>query len=84
MSHPRSANAGFVENAGPELYGRPQTHSMNGPRNWTSADLDNPSEARMACHIYADTQLPWYKICEDLPKFAEKDADAMLEFIRQD
>jgi hypothetical protein len=46
--------------------------------------LDNPSAARMACHIYADTQLPWYSVCEDLPKFTDMDADAMVKFIKLD
>ncbi len=34
--------------------------------------------------MYADTQLPWYKVCEDLPKFTASDADAMLTFIKLD
>ena len=38
----------------------------------------------MTCHIYADTQLPWYRVCEGLPKFTENEADAMLEFIKLD
>ena len=41
---------------------------------------DNPAEARMTCHIYADSQLPWYRICEDLPKLTGKAADAMVQF----
>ena len=54
-------------------------------KDWTTnlcvGSLDNPSEARMTCHIYADTQLPWYTVCEDLSKFTENDEAAMLEFI---
>jgi hypothetical protein len=44
--------------------------------------LFGPGVFYLTCHIYADTQLPWYKIAENLPKFAEKDFDAMMEFIK--
>ena len=55
-----------------------------GLPNLCVGSLDNPSEARMTCRIYADTQLPWYTACEDLPKFTENDEAAMLEFIKLD
>lgn len=38
----------------------------------------------MTCHIFVDTQLPWYNVNEDLPKFSESDADAMLKFMKLD
>jgi hypothetical protein len=50
--------------------------------NLCVGSLDRPAEARVTCHMYADSQLPWYRICEDLPKFTEADEDAMMEFIR--
>ena len=46
--------------------------------------LDNPADARPSSHIYVNTQLPWYQLCEDLPKFGEEDEDAMMEFIKEE
>ncbi|MDP3194543.1 GFA family protein [Tabrizicola sp.] len=46
--------------------------------NLTVGSLDRPADARMTRHIYADTQLPWYKVCEDLPKLTVSDADRLL------
>ena len=34
--------------------------------------------------MYADTQLPWFNMCEDLPKFTEGDTDQMMQFIKLD
>ena len=34
--------------------------------------------------MYADTQLPWFNMCEDLPKFTEGDTDQMMKFIKLD
>jgi hypothetical protein len=62
--------------------------ALNAEDDWTTnldvGGLDNPSAVGVACHIHADTQLPWYNACEDLPKFEAKDTDAMLAFLRQD
>jgi hypothetical protein len=62
--------------------------ALNVEDDWTTnldvGGLDNPADVRVACHIHADTQLPWYKACEDLPKFEANDTDAMLAFLRQD
>jgi hypothetical protein len=35
-------------------------------------------------HIYADTQLPWYTVCEDLPKLRQDDAELLIELLRQE
>ena len=62
--------------------------AVDPEQDWTTnlsiGCLGNPAEARMTCPMYADTQLPWCRICEDLPKFIESDADAMMKFIRLD
>jgi hypothetical protein len=52
--------------------------------NITVGTLDNAGEARVTRHIYADTQLPWYRICDDLPKLTEKDASLLLELLLQE
>lgn len=51
--------------------------------NLCVGSLDNPADARIACHIFADTRLPWYDPCDDLPKFTEADEDAMMAFFRK-
>jgi hypothetical protein len=52
--------------------------------NITVGTLDKPTEARVTRHIYTDTQLPWYQVCEDLPKLTEKDAETLIELLRQE
>lgn len=74
---------GFCAECGCRIVWQATAPENDWATNLDVGSLDNPSEARMACHMYADTQLPWYKICEDLPKFFEKETDAMIEFIRR-
>lgn len=52
--------------------------------NVTVGSLDNPADARVTRHIYADTQLPWYHVCEELPKFTEDDADHLIDVLRKE
>ena len=52
--------------------------------NVTVGTLDRPSVARVTRHIYADTQLPWYHVCEDLPKLTEQDAGHLIDLLRQE
>ena len=51
--------------------------------NLDVGSLDKPSEAQVSCHIYADTQLPWYDVREDLPKFTEATSAEMLAFLKE-
>jgi hypothetical protein len=75
---------GFCSECGSRIVWQATDPENDWTTNLDVGCLDNPSEARMTCHIYADTQLPWYRICEDLPKFTENNADAMMEFIKLD
>jgi len=52
--------------------------------NLTVGTLDRPGEVRVTRHIYADTQLPWYRVCEDLPKLSEQDADRLIALLRSE
>ena len=52
--------------------------------NVTVGSLDQPAEARVTRHIFADTQLPWYHVCEDLPKLTEKDRELLIKLLRQE
>ncbi len=52
--------------------------------NVTVGTLDRPAEARDTRHICADTQSPWYRVCEDLPKFGAGDAEALIDTLRRE
>jgi hypothetical protein len=47
--------------------------------NLTVGSLDRPAEARVTRHICADTQLPWYRLCDDLPKLTAAQSDLLLD-----
>ncbi|WP_181171710.1 GFA family protein [Mesorhizobium sp. B2-6-7] len=50
----------------------------------TGGTLDRPDEARVTRHIYTDTQLSWYRVCEELPKLTESDAGRLIELLRDE
>jgi hypothetical protein len=75
---------GFCAECGSRLVWQATDPEQDWTTNLSIGCLDDPSVARMTCHVYADTQLPWYTLCEDLPKFTESEAEAMLKFIKLD
>ena len=75
---------GFCGHCGSRLVWQALRAEDDWLTNVTVGTLDRPQDARISRHIYADTQLPWYKVCEDLPKFTEHDAEAMMKFIKLD
>ncbi len=75
---------GFCEECGSRIIWQASRPEDDWLTNIAVGSLDNPSEARASSHIFTNTQLPWYQICEDLPKFAEDDLDALLEFLKQE
>ena len=75
---------GFCAHCGSRLVWQALRPEDDWLTNLTVGTLDRPSAARMTRHIYADTQLPWYQVCEDLPKLVADDADRLLEQLRQE
>ncbi len=73
---------GFCPECGSRIVWQALSPEDDWLTNITVGSLDRPAEARMSRHIYADTQLPWYQVCEDLPKFNEEDADRLIEVLR--
>ena len=73
---------GFCAECGSRILWQASDPQDDWMTNLSVGSLDNPSEARMACHIYTDTRLPWYHLCEELPAFRELEADQMMEFIK--
>ncbi len=72
----------FCEMCGSQLVWQASDPAEDWMTNLCVGSLDNPAEARVTCHIHADTRLPWYDVCPELPKFTEKDEAAMMAFIR--
>jgi hypothetical protein len=47
--------------------------------NLTVGSLDNSEAVSVECHIFVDTQLPWYHLNESLPRFKEDEVSALFE-----
>ncbi len=77
-----SGKRGFCAECGSRIVWQATDPQEDWTTNLCVGSLDHPAAAGMACHIYADTRLPWYDPCADLPKFTENDVEAMMEFIR--
>ena len=75
---------GFCANCGSRIVWQALRAEDDWLTNITVGTLDHPSEARVTRHIYADTQLPWYHVCEDLPKLVAEDADRLLDALRRE
>ena len=75
---------GFCEECGSRILWQANRPEDDWLTNICVGSLDNPSDAMVSSHIFADTQLPWYQICETLPKFTEDELDAAFEFIKQE
>ena len=79
-----SGKRGFCGECGSRIVWQASDPKEDWLTNICVGSLDNPSAARIACHIYSDTQLPWYRLCDELPKFAENDFAAMMAFLKLD
>ncbi len=73
---------GFCANCGSRIVWQAVEPEDDWLTNVTVGSLDRPAEARVSRHIYADTQLPWYHVCEDLPKLTEADTDMLIALLR--
>jgi hypothetical protein len=74
---------GFCGECGSHLVWQAVAPEDDWSTNLSVGSLDDPAAARMGSHIYADRRLPWYRVCEGLPTFEEKDGEAMLAFLRR-
>jgi hypothetical protein len=77
-----SGKRGFCAECGSRIVWQALDPAEDWTTNLCVGSLDDPAQARMACHIYTDSQLPWYTPCDDLPKFTENDQDAMMAFLK--
>ena len=73
---------GFCGHCGSRLVWQALQAEDDWLTNITVGTLDRPQDALMTPHIYADTQLPWYKVCEDLPKLRQEDAELLIKLLR--
>ena len=75
---------GFCGHCGSRLVWQALRAEDDWLTNITVGTLDRPQDALMTRHIYADTQLPWYKVCEDLPKLRQEDAELLIKLLRKE
>ena len=72
----------------PECGSRINWQAANAEDDWLTnisiGTLDNASEAMISSHIFIDTQIPWYRVCDELPKFSENEINALMEFLKQE
>ena len=73
---------GFCADCGSRIVWQALAPEDDWLTNVTVGSLDRPAEARVTRHIYADTRLPWYHACEELPKLTEHDAERLIELLR--
>lgn len=78
-----SGKRGFCPECGSRIVWQALRPEDDWQTNMDVGCLDNASEVDVTCHIYADTQLPWYHVREDLPKFTSATSDAMQQFLRE-
>ena len=75
---------GFCGHCGSRLVWQALRAEDDWLTNITVGTLDRPQDALMTRHIYADTQLPWYKVCEDLPKLRQEDSELLIKLLRKE
>ena len=75
---------GFCDNCGSRIVWQALKSEDDWLTNLDVGTLDRPAEVRVTRHICADTQLPWYNVCEDLPKLTAEDAGLLIELLRQE
>jgi len=75
---------GFCGECGGRIVWQAEHSENDWLTNIDVGSLDNPAEARPSSHIFSNTQLPWFQIYEDLPKFAEDEFDALIEFLKKE
>lgn len=75
---------GFCPTCGARLVWQALRSEDDWLTNLTVGSLDCPAEVQVTRHIFADTALPWYRLREDLPRFAAQDADILNALLRQE
>jgi hypothetical protein len=75
---------GFCTECGSRIVWQAPRREDDWLTNVTVGSLDKPTEARVTRHIYADTPLPWYHVCENLPKLTAEVSELLIEILRQE
>lgn len=75
---------GFCEDCGSRL----TWEALDPENDWmttvTVGSLDQSAEAEPANHIFIETQLPWYRIDDQLPKFKAAEIVGMVDVWKQE
>jgi hypothetical protein len=72
------AKRGFCQHCGSRIIFMPLATDNEWLINLAVGSLDNPDRAKPSMHIYVESQLPWYNIDEDLPRFRADELDDLL------
>ena len=62
---------GFCERCGSRLVWKSNDPANDSWTNLSVCSLDNPEEARPNMHTHVKTQLSWYEVADQLPKWEE-------------
>ncbi|MFT4671548.1 MAG: hypothetical protein ACI945_000884 [Pseudohongiellaceae bacterium] len=70
---------GFCADCGSRIVAQALDPANDWLTNLTVGSLDNSAAVSVECHIFVDTQLPWYQLNESLPRFKEGEVGALFE-----
>ena len=73
---------GFCERCGSRLVWKSNDPANDSWTNLSVCSLDNPEEARPSMHTHVKTQLSWYEVADQLPKW-EEDEDTVAAAIAE-
>jgi hypothetical protein len=61
--------------------------ALDPANDWMSSvevgSLDDPATVRLECHIFVETQLPWYELRDTLPRYTEAELEPLIEKWRE-
>ena len=72
------AKRGFCNHCGSRLIFMPFSTDDKWLINLDICSLDHPDKAKPNMHIFVDSEMPWYKIDDDLPRFRADELDDLL------
>lgn len=75
---------GFCDECGSRLVWQALREDDDWLTNVTVGSLDRPQDVRVTRHTCADTQLPWYRLRDDLPHFTAEQNGEVNALFRQD
>jgi hypothetical protein len=69
---------GFCPHCGSRIIWRPRDPENEWSTNLSACSLDDPQDVRPNLHTFADRQLPWYNIADNLPRARSDEMDQVV------